>query len=182
MRRLRWIYMVNGLLFFVLFLVFLRIFLFTPVIVKGDSMDSTLVNGQQILTVSHTKIKRFDIITFLAPDEENTNYIKRVIGLPGDEIEYKNDILYINKKAYAEPYLDENKNKYAASLPLTNDFTLTELYGLNKVPEGMYFVLGDNRPVSKDSRYAEVGFIDEKAILGDARFGFFPLNRIGEIK
>ena len=157
-------------------------FLFTPVIVKGDSMDSTLVNGQQIITISHTKINRFDIITFLAPDEEDTNYIKRVIGLPGDEIEYKNDILYVNKKAYSEPYLEENKNKYAASLPLTPDFTLTELYGVDKVPEGKYFVLGDNRPISKDSRYSDIGLIDEDSILGDARFGIFPLNRIGEIK
>lgn len=79
-------------------LVGLRHFVFTPVVVKGDSMDPTLIDGERVIALKNTDIKRFDIVTFPAPDDEGKNYIKRVIGLPGDIIEYKNDELYINNK------------------------------------------------------------------------------------
>ena len=79
-------------------LIGLRHFVFTPVVVKGDSMDPTLADGERVIALKNTEIKRFDIVTFPAPDDEGKNYIKRVIGLPGDTIEYKDDQLYINGK------------------------------------------------------------------------------------
>ena len=133
-------------------LIGLRHFVFTPVVVKGDSMDPTLIDGERVIALKNTEIKRFDIVTFPAPDDPGKNYIKRVIGLPGDTIEYKNDELYINGKEYEEPYLDEFKGELEDDQPLTSDFTLNDLFGAEKVPEGELFVLGDNRRISKDSR------------------------------
>ena len=153
-------------------LIGLRHFVFTPVVVKGDSMDPTLIDGERVIALKNTEIKRFDIVTFPAPDDPGKNYIKRVIGLPGDTIEYKNDELYINGKEYEEPYLDDDQ-------PLTSDFTLNDLFGAEKVPEGELFVLGDNRRISKDSRI--IGMIKEKNIMADVKFVFWPLDRFGTV-
>lgn len=157
----------------------LRAFVFSPVVVSGDSMKPTLVDGERVIALKNVKIKRFDIVTFPAPDEAGRDYIKRVIGLPGDTIEYKNDTLYINGKKYSEPYLNEYKAKLANGAKLTDDFTLENKLNVTKVPEGKLFVLGDNRQISKDSRY--IGFISESKILGDVRFSFWPLNKFGTI-
>ncbi|MGH1649271.1 signal peptidase I [Enterococcus gilvus] len=160
-------------------LIGLRHFVFTPVVVKGDSMDPTLADGERVIALKNTEIKRFDIVTFPAPDDEGKNYIKRVIGLPGDTIEYKNDQLYINGKKTDEPYLDEYKGELTDSQPLTYDFNLKDLYGSEKIPEGELFVLGDNRRISKDSRI--IGMIKEKNIMADVKFVFWPLNRFGTV-
>lgn len=91
----------------------IRYFIFAPIIVEGESMMPTLHNqDRMIVNKMAYKIgepKRFDIIVFHA--EEGKDYIKRVIGLPGDRIEYKNDTLYVNGKPYKEPYLDEEKKQ-----------------------------------------------------------------------
>lgn len=160
-------------------LVGLRQFVFTPVVVKGDSMDPTLIDGERVIALKNTEIQRFDIVTFPAPDDVGKNYIKRVIGLPGDTVEYKKDVLYINGKKYAEPYLDEYKSKLTDGQPLTDDFDLNELYGSEKVPAGELFVMGDNRRISKDSRI--IGTIKEKDIMADVKFVFWPIKRFGTI-
>lgn len=160
-------------------LIGLRQFVFTPVVVKGDSMDPTLIDGERVIALKNTKVKRFDIVTFPAPDDEGKNYIKRVIGLPGDAVEYKNDKLYINDKEYDEPYLKEFKGKLDDDQPLTYDFSLEELFGSKTVPEGQLFVLGDNRRISKDSRI--IGMIKEKDIMADVKFVFWPLDRFGTV-
>lgn len=173
---------IKSLLYFVilaLVLVGLRQFVFTPVIVKGDSMDPTLIDGERVIALKNTDIHRFDIVTFPAPDDPGKNYIKRVIGLPGDTIEYKNDQLYINGKKYEEPYLDEFKAELTDGQPLTSDFNLTELFGTEKVPDGELFVLGDNRRISKDSRI--IGMINKKDIMADVKFVFWPLDRFGTV-
>ncbi|MDU5335419.1 signal peptidase I [Enterococcus sp.] len=169
------------LLFLILgaILIGLRQFVFTPVVVKGDSMDPTLIDGERVIALKNTKVKRFDIVTFPAPDDEGKNYIKRVIGLPGDTVEYKNDKLYINDKEYDEPYLKEFKGKLDDDQPLTYDFNLEELFGSKTVPEGQLFVLGDNRRISKDSRI--IGMIKEKDIMADVKFVFWPLDRFGTV-
>lgn len=82
---------VGFVVIFTLFLLLLRQYVFTPVIVKGDSMDPTLHDGERVIALKNTEIERFDIITFEAPDEAGKNYIKRVIGLPGDQVAYQND-------------------------------------------------------------------------------------------
>jgi signal peptidase I len=157
----------------------MRQFVFTPVIVKGHSMDPTLEDQERVIALKHAKIDRFDIVTFPAPDEPNKNYIKRVIGLPGDDIKYMDDVLYINGKAYEEPYLDDYKRELTDGEPLTSDFTLKKLFGSERVPKGKLFVMGDNRRISKDSRI--IGYVDEKKVLGVVKFAFWPLKDFGVI-
>lgn len=164
---------------FALFLFLLRQYVFTPVIVKGDSMDPTLHDGERVIALKKTEIERFDIITFIAPDDTGRNYIKRVIGLPGDQIVYQNDTLYINGTAYDEPYLEAYKATLDDGFPLTDDFDMS-LFNETEVPEGKLLVLGDNRRISKDSR--QLGLIDETAVLGDVAFVFWPLADFGRLE
>ncbi|MDT2817768.1 signal peptidase I [Vagococcus lutrae] len=173
-----------------------------PVAVSGHSMDPTLQDRERIMAVKLSKIERFDIVTFPAPDKPGDNYVKRIIGMPGDTVAYDNDKLLINGKEVAEPYLDEYKQSLAEGevfttldtylldkpiAPTKDDrwvtsFELTDLNGINEavIPEGKVLVLGDNRPVSKDGRY--IGLIDMKDISGELKFSFWPLSKFGMIK
>ena len=157
----------------------LRTFIFSPVIVKGESMSPTLANSDRILLLKMEKVKRFSIVTFPAPDDPSQNYVKRVIGLPGDSISYKNDVLETNGKAYEEPYLDEYKAQLPERTLLTNDFTLEQITGDEVVPEGEYLVLGDNRQNSKDSRM--IGYIKADDIQGVADYRIWPIKTFGRI-
>ena len=153
-----------------LFLVFVG----KPFTVSGQSMYPTLHDSDRMFMSKLGDIKRFDIVVLQAPDQDK-EYIKRVIGIPGDTIEVKDGKLYINGQVVDQPFINTelllNKTVYI------DDFTLQELTGELKVPEGKYFVMGDNRGVSKDSRM--IGFIERSAIEGKAVFTIWPLNRIG---
>jgi signal peptidase I len=159
----------------------IRYFLFTPIVVDGLSMMPTLHNGDRMivnkLSYSMGQPDRFDIIVFHAPEQKD--YIKRVIGLPGDIIEYENDVLYINGKAYDEPYLEEYKEQVNDGL-LTEDFTLEEKIGQEKVPEGTLFVMGDNRRFSKDSRH--IGVVSVEEVIGSTNVIYWPIKDIEVIK
>ncbi|MGE8206295.1 signal peptidase I [Heyndrickxia sp. NPDC080065] len=156
-----------------------RYFVFTPSIVVGQSMEPNLQDGNRIIVSKLSDIKRFDEIVFHAPDEDE-HYVKRVIGLPGDHIEMKNDVLYINGKAYQEPYLKEKKKEIAPMQKLTEDFTLEEYTQKKKIPKGYLFVLGDNRLVSKDSR--SFGLIPMDSVIGKVKVRFWPFNEIKVFK
>lgn len=162
----------------VLIVVFIRSYVITPVIVRGDSMYDTLRDGE-ILFLSKinyrvSDIKRYDIVVIR--DLDNDLIIKRVIGLPGDNIKYENDVLYVNGKAQKKQFTEDK----------TEDFTLEDVCEIHniecdgKIPNGMYLVLGDNRDVSADSRVK--GLIERKQIQGQAVFRIWPLNKIGSIK
>lgn len=132
-------------------------------------MQPTFENKDRIIVSKVSKIDHFDTIVFHSPISKD-DYIKRVIGLPGDTIEMKNDVLYINGKAYEEQYLNENKGKILSGITLTEDFKVT-------VPEGTLFVLGDNRQVSMDSRI--IGSISDEAVIGEVKFRFYPFEQVG---
>lgn len=155
----------------------IRYFLFAPIVVDGLSMMPTLHDQDRMIVNKFSyqfgKPERFDIIVFHAP--ENKDYIKRVIGLPGDSIEYRDDTLYINGEAYEEPYLEEYKKRVIDG-PLTEPFTLEEVIGQETVPEGYLFVMGDNRRYSKDSRH--IGAIPMEDVLGKASVIYWPLEDI----
>ncbi|MGD6801852.1 signal peptidase I [Rossellomorea vietnamensis] len=159
---------------FALLIVFVvRTFLFTPVMVKGASMNTTLEDQERVIVSKLGETERFDIVVFQATPEEK--YIKRVIGLPGDRIQYKEDTLYVNGKTVEEPFLDDQKEKLETSL--TTSFKLEETaVGQSTVPEGHIFVLGDNRRDSKDSR--QIGAIPIETIIGKTNVVFFPLSNI----
>lgn len=162
----------------------IRIFLFTPILVDGVSMMPTLADGDKMLVnkigYSIGEPERFDIVVFHAPEEKD--YIKRIIGLPGDTLEYRDDILYINGEAIEESYLDEYKAEISelAGAPLTEDFTLEEKTQMKVVPEGHVFVLGDNRRKSKDSRMIGVVPFDE--IIGKTNLIFWPMKDFGFVE
>ena len=149
-------------------------FLGRPFTVSGASMYPTLHNGDRMVLSKVGDIHRFDVVILKAPDE-NVEYIKRVIGMPGDIVEMKSGVLYINGKKVDQPFI--NTEALAKQTVFIDDFTLESLTGESKVPEGKYFVLGDNRGVSKDSRM--IGFIDRSAIEGKAVFTIWPFGRIG---
>ena len=135
-----------------------------PIRVNGKSMNNTLKNGDimilDIIGYRTSKLKRFEIIVI---DNGKDYIIKRVIGLPGEEVEYKDNKLYINGK--------ETKDKFGNGK--TNDFKV-------KVPKNSYYALGDNREDSLDSRY--YGSFNSKKILGKTSFTVFPFNRFGNKK
>lgn len=157
----------------IVLVVLIRTFIFTPVVVDGSSMNPTLQDRDRMIVTKIGEPERFDIVVFHAP--EGKDYIKRVIGLPGDKIEYKNDVLYINGEAYDEPYLDSFKEKTQGTL--TGSFTLEDTaVGSETVPEGHLFVLGDNRRHSTDSRH--IGAIPFDKVVGTTNIVYYPLNEI----
>lgn len=144
---------------------FIRFFLVTPLEINGNSMLPVLHDHDEVLVRHYGTIKRFDIITFKLANGET--YIKRVIGLPGDEIKYENNQLYVNQKKVPEKFLTD------PNLGETSDFTLDDFFTSTKVPARKYFVLGDNRRISQDSR--TLGMVDEKWISGRAWIIYWPI-------
>ncbi|QBP41479.1 signal peptidase I [Paenisporosarcina antarctica] len=160
---------------------FIRYFLFTPIVVDGESMMPTLENGNRMIV---NKIgyevgepDRYDIVVFHAPEQKD--YIKRIIGLPGDHVAYENDQLYINGKPQPEPYLEPYKSEINEGT-LTEDFTLEERTEMTVIPDGYVFVMGDNRRYSKDSRL--IGVISMEEIIGSTSLIFWPPNEMGLVK
>ncbi|MBM7619952.1 signal peptidase I [Bacillus tianshenii] len=155
-----------------------RSFLLSPIVVDGESMESTLEDQERMIVTKIGEPKRFDIVVFHATEEKD--YIKRVIGLPGDRIEYKDDILYVNGIAYEEPYLDDQKASITDA-PLTESFTLldTPVKG-ETVPKGHVFVMGDNRRISDDSR--DLGAIPMDQIVGTTNVVYWPLSEMRIIR
>lgn len=149
-----------------------------PFRVEGHSMEPTLSTGEQMMLLKLASVERFDIIVFPDPQGKSTSYVKRVIGLPGDQISYENDQLILNGQAYDEPYLQPLKDQ-DPSQPFTQDFSLQSTTGLEEVPSGYYFVLGDNRPNSGDSR--QFGLVPIDSVMGEANFVYYPWYKFGSV-
>lgn len=150
-----------------------RTFLFAPYIVEGSSMEPTLHNQEKVFVSKAGDFSRGDIIIIKGTEK---NYVKRVIGFPGDRVEMSNDQLFINGELVKEAYLSENlKAAQQLGSKLTGDF------GPITVPKGHYFVMGDNRLRSMDSRNG-LGFIKENQIVGTGELIFFPLTEIRMVK
>lgn len=153
-------------------IIFTFIIVFQPV--AGNSMTPTLKEGD-ILLVSKLskKYQRNEIVTVIVNDK---NYVKRIIGLPGEEIHYLKGVLYINGTGYKEEFLSEKV--------ITNNFMFVDICNENdcpdgKIPEGKYLVLGDNRTESTDSRDPSFGLISEEQIIGKAIFRIWPIGSFG---
>lgn len=155
-----------------------RTFLFTMIRVDGESMLETLQDGDRLAaTIIDGKLfgyNRFDVVICTYPNADHY-CVKRIIGLPGEIIEIKAGTVYINGKALDEPYLTYHS---------------TESMNAYQIPEGAYFVMGDNRPVSLDSRYVgpveagpwvQFGIPEKGSILGKVHLRLWPLNAISTI-
>ncbi|QST00757.1 signal peptidase I [Pontibacillus sp. ALD_SL1] len=170
----RWL---RTIVFAIVLALMFRSFLFASYVVEGESMQPTLFDGNLLMVnkvvydlqdVNHT-----DVIVFHANEKED--YVKRVIGLPGDTIRYEDDTLYLNGEKIDEPYLDPYRVNDGK--PLTESFTLEEIEeGAKEVPEGHIFVMGDNRRESLDSRY--FGFVPIDTIVGKVDVRYWPINKL----
>ncbi len=158
--------------------VLLGVFVAQPVVVEGTSMLPQLHDGERLLvnklvyykfqSVDWGHFERGDIVVFWYPRDPDKSYVKRIIGLPGETVELKNGIVLINGTALSESYLDTEHNQSLPSFPP------------KKVEEHYYFVMGDNRDNSSDSRYW--GLVPEKYIYGKAFFRYWKPSEIGFIK
>ncbi len=140
----------------------------------GYSMLPTLNNEDIVAINRHKKVKRFDIAYIVTPDSKESKSIRRIIGLPGDELVFKEDELFINGENKEETYLTQKKRSMG-NMMLTDDFSLKDLTGEVKVPKDCYFVLGDNRKSSTDSRY--YGFVPKKDVIGKVELRLFPISK-----
>jgi len=144
--------------------VLIRMFIVTPVQVDGNSMYPTLKDNEILLLKKYDqKYKRFDIVVL---NYNNSKLIKRIIGLPGEHIEYKDNKLYVNGKYVKERFKRNTE---------TSDFEIDK-----KIPKGYYFVMGDNRDNSTDSRM--IGFISKNDLEGVSDIALFPFDRFGSVK
>ena len=153
------------------------IFLFRPFQVSGQSMFPTFQNREYILTnliaLRFSNLNQGDVIVFKAPTDEDKDFIKRVIGVPGDSVYLKEGFVYVNgKKLNERAYLADDVRTYGGSF-LKEEQSVT-------VPQEAYLVMGDNRPFSSDSR--EWGFLKKSSIIGKSFFVYWPLNTMRVIK
>ena len=169
----------------------IRAFVFELVRVDGGSMDNTLANGEIMFVTKYDyastwlclpwqdaetqeqakrittggEPERFDVVICRYPGRGGTNFVKRIVGLPGDTVELRNGYLYVNGEMYEEPYIDD---AYRSGWLNT--------FGPYTVPESEYFVMGDHRNNSNDSR--SQGPITRDMIIGHVRTVLFPFNKI----
>ncbi len=142
--------------------------------VSGSSMETTLSDKDQLIvdkmTYRFRDPKRYDIVVFPYQYQDNTYYIKRIIGLPGETVQILSGMVYIDGMRLDEHYGNEiMENPGIAEEPLT-------------LGEDEYFVLGDNRNNSSDSRASDVGLIHRKDLIGRAWIRVWPLSQIGVIR
>lgn len=153
-----------------LFCFFLIAFVAQAFRVQGTSMQPLLADGERIIVnkfiYRFQPIERADVVVFWYPREPQISFIKRVVGLPGDVVELRRGALYVNGQRISESYL-------ASQFRAADNFPATE------VKKGFYFVLGDHRNSSNDSR--TWGDVPEKYIYGKAVYRFWPLSKLGSI-
>jgi signal peptidase I len=156
--------------------VILIVFIYQPVKVEGTSMTPTLVDRERIFINKFTyrfgleSIQRGDTVVFWYPLDPSKSYIKRVIGTPGDRIRIEDGQVFVNGRAIAEDYV-----------PKENwDPSSWRGGGEQRVPEGQYFVLGDHRNSSSDSR--TWGWVPRDNIYGRAVFVYWPLDKMGRLR
>jgi signal peptidase I len=167
---------------------FIRAFIVQAFKIPTGSMRPTLLEGDLILVnkfiygakVPFTEwrlpqvhpLQRGDVIVFIYPEDRKKDYIKRLVAFPGETVEIRNGTIYINDKPLMEPVFNQKYYYNRGDLALEGSKI--------KVPEGNYFVLGDNSASSKDSRYW--GFVPHKNILGKAMMIYWPIQRIRVVK
>jgi signal peptidase I len=163
----------RDLAFSILIAVILIVFIYQPVKVEGTSMMPTLTDQERIFINKFTyhyglgEIRRGDMVVFWYPLDTSKSYIKRIIGVPGDVVRIDEGDVYVNGKPLEEDYVpDVNRDRIS--------------WGPKKVPPDDYFVLGDHRNSSNDSR--TWGFVDRKYIYGKAVFVYWPLDKMGVLK
>ncbi len=164
---------VRDLAFSVLLAVILIVFIYQPVKVEGTSMMPALTDQERIFINKFTyrfgtgNIERGDLVVFFFPLDRTKSYIKRIIGLPGDTVQIDNGSVYVNGERLSEPYVPDEYHDHQSVSTET-------------VPPDNYFVLGDHRSSSNDSR--AWGTVPRSYIYGKAVFVYWPLDKMGRLK
>jgi len=164
--------LIRDLVFALLVAALFVVFVLQPVKVEGTSMLPRLHDGERIFVnkliyYEWPRLERGDIVVFWYPDDPEKSYIKRIIGLPGELVEIREGVIYVNGREMREPYLDPQRNLARYNLPPT------------PVKPHYYFVMGDNRDYSDDSR--RWGLVPQKYIYGKALFRYWPLSEVSRI-
>jgi signal peptidase I len=163
---------IRDLFFSVLIAVILIVFIYQPVKVEGTSMMPALTDQERIFISKFNyqfgigSIERGDMVVFWYPHDTTKSYIKRIIGLPGDTVEIDRGQVIVNGKELTEPYVPD-------------DYRDHNSYPSRLVPPDNYFVLGDHRSSSNDSR--NWGYVERKNIYGKAVFVYWPLDKMGRL-
>lgn len=163
----------------------IRTFLFSPFIVDGPSMKPNFQSGERVIVnkiiYDIREPKRGEVVVFHVP-QENRDFIKRVIGVPGDKVKLEGDRLYINGELVEEPYLKEaieqakaENREYNTAENFPNAYVQSDI-----VPDHMILAFGDNRSNSKDSRM--IGYVSMDELVGRADIIFWPLNELKIVK
>ncbi len=172
-RGLRALSLLRDIAVSIVLAVVLIVFIYQPVKVEGTSMMPGLTDQERIFINKYTyklgagSIAREDLVVFHFPLDPSQSYIKRVIGLPGDYVEIRDGTVYVNSKVLDEPYVPE---EYRDHMSMAKEV----------VPVDHYFVLGDHRSSSNDSR--SWGFVERKEIYGKAVFVYWPPDKIGPVR
>ncbi|MFS1513222.1 signal peptidase I [Chengkuizengella sp. SCS-71B] len=167
---------VKSILIAVALVVIIRSFLFTPTVVSGQSMQPSFFNNDKLIVnkILYTirEPERGEVIIFKANQEQD--FIKRVIALPGETVEVKGDEVFVNGERLDEPYIKEEIEKAKQNGRSYNNLDFPKAV----VPKGTVFVMGDNRPNSQDSR-SLIGFISYEQVIGRADLVIWPLQDLG---
>lgn len=185
---------IESIIFALVIAVVIRVFIVEPYRIPSGSMRPTLIEGDIILVNKFmygaripftdirlpglTKPKRGDVIVFIYPEDRKKNFIKRLIGFPGDNVEIKNGLIYVNDKPLDDPVFNQNIDGSVRFY--YNKGSLAKESQKIIVPNGSLFVLGDNSRSSLDSRYW--GFVPYKNLLGKAIVIYWPLKRVRIIR
>lgn len=189
-----------AVIIFGVFMIF-NTYVFSNTRVSGTSMQPTFEDGDRTIAWRHSKLKTGEVVVINAPDEPGSFYIKRIIATPGQKVVSKNNKIYINGKKLKQDYLkpgsklvdDGSDNVYGTHYTDTGDFSirslaktsnyqdiyskkqLAQMIKTNRVPKDSYFVMGDHRSVSKDSRY--IGCIARNKVVGVVKVRYWPLTQ-----
>jgi signal peptidase I len=151
--------------------IFFIIFLYQPVKVEGTSMMPTLADQERVFINKFVyklePIQRGDVVVFRYPRDVSKSYIKRVIAVAGDRVRIDDGVVFVNDHPLTQPYVPE-------------DYWDTRSYSEIVVPPHSYFVLGDHRNLSNDSR--DFGPVNRKYIYGKAVFGYWPIDKMGKLQ
>lgn len=165
----------QGIVVVLAVLVMVYLFLVSPQEISGASMEPNFHNGEYILTnkvlTKFREPERGDVVVFKSPKNKEVDYIKRIIGLPGDTVKLENNTFFVNGQQVDEPYLAPDVVVFGGSF--------LQEGGEIIVPPDQYFVVGDNRPHSSDSR--EFGPIPMEDFIGTVFFRYWPFSQMGGI-
>lgn len=164
----------ESLIVAVILALFVRTFVFQAFKIPTGSMEPNLLVGDHLIVnkMTFSDVHRGDVVVFKFPKEPERDFIKRVIGLPGDKIELKRKTVFVNGQPLTEPYAHFMDAPRAESEPVSDD--VRQDYGPVTVPSDQFFMMGDNRDNSEDSRFW--GFLPKSYVKGKAEFMYFSLG------